>query len=765
VVGELKALRRKILECKDTNPTFSSNLSCITEALEDLKTTLLARNHPITDSCAWMRGDFEHRNEYLRDIAHIAEVGSFDTEDIERVERTKCGVRHEVDTYILHSGAKYIVKGGGTQSDPKRDVQVMNDVGLIARIINEDAPKVVYSSVPTGRVAMTHLGSREGYSGYEKYQPHEVITSMVFETLIGDADRHGNNAVLLLSQIMGHIDFSDQFTTGEFGIQSIAGRRLRADIRSNNVKYDRGILVQAILEANDLWKKKWRPDLALLDTKYTTDQQLGKVDKLFNNMVRELSPVDPEPPRIRPSDIKLEGPQTGQWVFGDQGFIIHGGFQVAVAFNSLVQNNQVEVSIIELGHPDWGNVIVLPLDKLYKVPQAGIGVQAWKPEAARGFDPLMPFVLGDIVEVNVLEQGWLKAKVVRNVGRTGLVTVDMLEGAVLGKDWIFGLADVREVKTQVGRKVRIPESKQFMPPHMASIKVGDLVEVKSGDVWKEATVLELKLDENIAIVDFGQRLRGVQQRIPFHFKDVRPVQQEGIRTLHAQDMIAPNGIATVTAVKLCRDQYDHDHVRELAVDWNKNHPSQPPIIIQGHLNICKSLIEARVLDWDTQWQAWVPATSAILQQTSIKHPDSFDPIEMADVERCAGNFQRKELVNVAELHGINPRGENKRDICQVLILQGVISWDRGLKAWKGFPPIPQQQPSIKQEPRELAMPADKQDLDLCAQQLGIPGLRRIAMSFNKRGGNVNPNLIRFPAERRVLCQELINKGGSNTKGW
>ena len=158
--------------------------------------------------------------EYINDLQQIAEVGSFDTEDIKRAWPWMCQEgsisQTSIDRIDLKDGQTYLLKHSGSASDPVSDAQTWLGVQLVASVLGEEIPKLVWASAKTGRFAMTWMPSSKGQTSYYDVIPHDLVTTLIFETIIGDWDREKpDNAVRVGDVLFGHLDFAGAHTGGE----------------------------------------------------------------------------------------------------------------------------------------------------------------------------------------------------------------------------------------------------------------------------------------------------------------------------------------------------------------------------------------------------------------------------------------------------------------------------------------------------------------------------------------------------------------------
>jgi hypothetical protein len=296
MAGELKALRDAFLECKNTNSSFSEVTRCTVAALTIARDAIMA--DPKTSGILKCLPGEKEKTAYLLDLAELAEVGSFDLEDIIKAAPLACEGGNQGETSIdridLKKGFTYLVKHRGSVSDPIADAAVFTAPQLIAQVLDEDIPQFVWSNPRKGRFAMTWFPHKmSGGRSFDKYKPHEMVTTLIFETLLGDRDRNETNVVTLRDAILGHVDFGAVFAGLEDMPTSVPSDDLIKDIKVNARRFLQQYpdFKVALLEGIERWNQNWRPVLSRIDTSLTTPARLRNVDALLNSLAEDIGIV------------------------------------------------------------------------------------------------------------------------------------------------------------------------------------------------------------------------------------------------------------------------------------------------------------------------------------------------------------------------------------------------------------------------------------------------------------------------------------------
>ena len=240
-----KNLRDAIYECKNLNDTYEQVGECVNEAARIAEEAI--DNNPALSGIFGCDGDERREDNYVVGLAELAAIGSFDDEDIADFQAWLCHAGNNRQTTIdlltlktdteaglvqqkgdLEVGQAYAIKHGGSASDPTEDMQVWADIQLIASILGEDIAPLIWSDPLNRRFAMGFFPHRKGRENYIDYRAHELLTTIIFETLIGDPDRHEQNMVDFMHTssssdprgVIGHIDFSGKFTGQSEGATS-----------------------------------------------------------------------------------------------------------------------------------------------------------------------------------------------------------------------------------------------------------------------------------------------------------------------------------------------------------------------------------------------------------------------------------------------------------------------------------------------------------------------------------------------------------------
>ena len=210
-ITRFKELRQAVGGCKQNNAGIELVDACFSDALDEFNEFLLETAK--TEDLFKCNGVNKMLSQYAIDLAEIAQIGSFDIEDITRAGtfRNMCGEYDgkEFDQICVDTGQRtpggntveacYIIKHAGTDP-PEADMMIWSEAQLIARTVGEDVPQFVWGNPRKGRFAMmyspgasTHGTERLGT--WDSYPPHELVTSAVFEILLGDDDRNPANVL------------------------------------------------------------------------------------------------------------------------------------------------------------------------------------------------------------------------------------------------------------------------------------------------------------------------------------------------------------------------------------------------------------------------------------------------------------------------------------------------------------------------------------------------------------------------------------------
>ena len=284
-MGIFDNLRDQLFACKVQNRTFDDVDACKKEALIVAEQAMeLQSDVAELLSCPgklsysdgmgerWMERDidipdFPNRHdlllEYINDIQQIAEIGSFDTEDIKKGYPWQCetGAIQEtsIDRIDLKDGQTYLVKHSGSASDPVSDAQTWQGVQLVANILGEEIPKLVWANAKTGRFAMTWMPASSGQTSFYDVLPHDLVTTLIFETIIGDWDREKpDNAVRVGDVLFGHLDFAGAHTGGDPEPASRPATHFLNEIKYSSldvIEQDYPGITEAMLQGHDRWSK------------------------------------------------------------------------------------------------------------------------------------------------------------------------------------------------------------------------------------------------------------------------------------------------------------------------------------------------------------------------------------------------------------------------------------------------------------------------------------------------------------------------------
>ena len=296
-IRTFKELREAVGGCKQNNAGIEMVDSCFTDALDEFNEFLLENSK--TKNLFECNALNKMLSQYAIDLAEIAEIGSFDIEDITHagVFKNFCGEERgqskEFDQICLTSGRGatgqtcYVIKHGGTDP-PEGDMMIWSEAQLIARTVGEEIPAFVWGNPRKGRFAMM---LSPGWSSadtamhpWDSYPPHELVTSAVFEILLGDDDRNPANVLrrdynrdmgqwqneLPYGGTIEHIDITQRAGEDEYTGRhsSLVGSWLR-DIRTSLSKHDdirdteedAPGTYEAIIEARNRWLNEQRPAL------------------------------------------------------------------------------------------------------------------------------------------------------------------------------------------------------------------------------------------------------------------------------------------------------------------------------------------------------------------------------------------------------------------------------------------------------------------------------------------------------------------------
>ena len=274
VVNTFKDFRDAKLNCKATNTTFKDVEQCMLLPRIEMATVLKQDN--TTKGLFLCDPDIKRETNYVDDLAELAKNGSFDVWNITEAnplvtdEGIMChgGNQDETSIDLIELGpeASYLVKSGGSFSDATSDIVAYHEVMQIAGVLGEDIPDMVWANPTTGRFAMTNLkGDQPNASDtFEDINPHEWLTSLVFESLIADSDRNVSNFKTIAPGALGHIDFGGAFVgvrlAGEPGSDLANG--FSNYVKNYSIQLVEALrpgLTQAIEETYIKWRTEWRP--------------------------------------------------------------------------------------------------------------------------------------------------------------------------------------------------------------------------------------------------------------------------------------------------------------------------------------------------------------------------------------------------------------------------------------------------------------------------------------------------------------------------
>lgn len=203
-IVSLSALQESVRACKSFSPTFDDLVACKEKAAGELEVmTALEGRWSVQENC-------DVGNIELLGLAEMGDYMGFDLNDIKDIESVRgCNVQR----LSLSDGRVFFLKRAGHSGDVIDDLEINYQVQTIADLLNEDVPRVVWTDMQEGVVAFTNIPSTGNKrSHWTLFQPHELVTSLVFETLVGDHDRNPGNAYEVYDAVYGHIDFSGAFS-------------------------------------------------------------------------------------------------------------------------------------------------------------------------------------------------------------------------------------------------------------------------------------------------------------------------------------------------------------------------------------------------------------------------------------------------------------------------------------------------------------------------------------------------------------------------
>ena len=303
-MGVFTDLREELFSCRELNRTFDEVSACVYEATK-IATQAMVKLPHVNEILGCQEKIYPHPIQgYMQDLVAIAEAGSFDTEDIAKASTWMCksGSTHNtsIDRIELKSGQTYLIKHSGSASEPIGDAQTWMGVQLVADILGEEIPKLIWASGKTGRFAMTAMPVSKGQHHYKELLPHDLVTTLIFETIIGDWDRKKDeNAVRVGELLFGHLDFAGEHTGGEPRVASQPGVAFIRDARNmglQGVEKDYPGITAALEEGARHWQTEWREKLEALNTTgvgyrgpqswspITAPERLLAVDQLFEDL-------------------------------------------------------------------------------------------------------------------------------------------------------------------------------------------------------------------------------------------------------------------------------------------------------------------------------------------------------------------------------------------------------------------------------------------------------------------------------------------------
>ena len=323
-ITTFKELREAVGGCKQNNAGIEMVDACFSDALEDFNEVLL--ENPTTEDLFKCNAPQKMLSQYAIDLAEIAEIGSFDIGDITEagVFQNYCGAQEDQDKEfdqicVAHTDAEwmnetcYIIKHGGTDP-PEADMMIWSEAQLIARTVGEEIPAFVWGNPRKGRFAMMYSPGRSsadtGNYSWDSYPPHEIVTSAVFEILLGDDDRNPSNVLrrdhnrdmgqwqspLPYGGTIEHIDITQRAGDDEYSGRrsALVGTWLRY-LRKSLANHDdiRDIeeevpgTYEAIIEARNRWLNEQRPALE----KARTANPYGEWEDLDKEDFASLQPL------------------------------------------------------------------------------------------------------------------------------------------------------------------------------------------------------------------------------------------------------------------------------------------------------------------------------------------------------------------------------------------------------------------------------------------------------------------------------------------
>ena len=279
-------LRDARLQCKAKHSTYEEVRACLEPHQIEMAEVLSSKPETMgAFECLPME---KEATNFVDDLAQIAKIGSFDVDDIDSIAplvlpsgKVLClggnQGRTSIDDVRLKDGDRYFIKHGGSASDPQQDIEVYSEIQLIAAVLDEDIPHMVWSNPAKGRFAMTEMVSRpSSMTDWVELQPHELLTSITFEMLINDIDRNSTNMVILDDGVAGHLDFGAHFIGKNperpTELHSRVGRNFTtarsiantAPIARNYMDNLRPGFSEAVREVYIKWRRDWLPTLKTL---------------------------------------------------------------------------------------------------------------------------------------------------------------------------------------------------------------------------------------------------------------------------------------------------------------------------------------------------------------------------------------------------------------------------------------------------------------------------------------------------------------------
>ena len=301
-VKTFEDFRKARLECKAAHTTPEEVQACLAPHRVEMAKVL--GNSPNTRGAFACLPAEKAETHFVDDLAQIAKIGSFDVGMIDSITPLELPDgkilclggnmgRTSIDDVRLLNGDRYFIKHGGSISDPKADIAVYSEIQLIAAVLDEDIPNMVWSNPSKGRFAMTEMVSKATRgTRWEEVRPHELLTSLTFEMLINDSDRNSGNLVELAPGVIGHLDFGDDFigkTLQHKDLRRGSGiaRQVRLTrekaVRSGNAgdfmdSMNPGFS-DAVRQTYINWRRDWRPTLMTIgpNVKQARLQPRGKL--------------------------------------------------------------------------------------------------------------------------------------------------------------------------------------------------------------------------------------------------------------------------------------------------------------------------------------------------------------------------------------------------------------------------------------------------------------------------------------------------------